>query len=252
MKDWGLIILAAGKGTRLGGKVPKPLRFLGGKPLIAPILEKSLRLSLGQIVIVVSSFTKELQSVFTNPTFSWVMEEPKGTGFCALAGARALQTKNFIIVHADDSYFLPIKVLQNSVTVQEKTKSDLVVGYFCSQKSHPFGIIETGEIETKEQSVTKYYSPESKPPHHSSHKLLAGLYAGRTEWLLAVLPRVDIDKNGEIPLPDIIKIGLEESSNIMAVEVPAGAWFGINTPEDLNEAEDHLKYLQSKSENENS
>ncbi len=59
MNTYGIIILAAGKGERMGGAYPKVLFELGGKPLIGHVLETAYRLHPGRIVVV-AGFGKDL------------------------------------------------------------------------------------------------------------------------------------------------------------------------------------------------
>lgn len=52
MSDVALAVLAAGRGSRFGGKTPKPLLSLRGKPLVAWVLDAALATELRPVILV--------------------------------------------------------------------------------------------------------------------------------------------------------------------------------------------------------
>lgn len=75
---WSTLILAAGRGTRLGGDTPKPLVRLGGRALVEPILTHAAHLTPGRTLVAISDATAAAH--FADPRRQFVMTEPRGTG----------------------------------------------------------------------------------------------------------------------------------------------------------------------------
>src|SRR5262245_27213719 len=50
----GVVVLAAGRGVRFGGDVPKPLVMLAGTTLLARALAAAVAAAIGPVVVVVS------------------------------------------------------------------------------------------------------------------------------------------------------------------------------------------------------
>ena len=84
-----IVILAAGKGARMHSSLPKALQRLGGKPLLAHVLETAASLEHCGIHAVIGHGADLVRRTFENPDFpfagvsglNWVLQEKQlGTG----------------------------------------------------------------------------------------------------------------------------------------------------------------------------
>jgi UDP-N-acetylglucosamine diphosphorylase / glucose-1-phosphate thymidylyltransferase / UDP-N-acetylgalactosamine diphosphorylase / glucosamine-1-phosphate N-acetyltransferase / galactosamine-1-phosphate N-acetyltransferase len=103
------VILAAGKGTRMGPltiNTPKPLIKLLNKPLIEYVLE-ALPEEVSEYVVVVGHLSYQIVSYlghrFKGKGVKYVMQKQAGTGG-ALMSAKPLLQKRFLVVNSDDIY----------------------------------------------------------------------------------------------------------------------------------------------------
>src|SRR5258706_11272035 len=82
-----IAILAAGEGKRMRSALPKVLHLLGGKPLLAHVLETARRLEPGSTCVVYGD--DEVRQRFAERRLEWARQDlPRGTGDalrCALA-----------------------------------------------------------------------------------------------------------------------------------------------------------------------
>ena len=62
-----LIVLAAGKGTRMKSAMPKVLHRLAGKPLLAHVLDTGLELHPAGITVVIGHAADQVQSTIMHP-----------------------------------------------------------------------------------------------------------------------------------------------------------------------------------------
>ena len=67
MEEIGVIILAAGQGTRMKSQLPKVLHPLGGKPLFLHALDVVKRLNPAKIALIVGHGSDAVREAYTNP-----------------------------------------------------------------------------------------------------------------------------------------------------------------------------------------
>ncbi len=79
--SFSVIILAAGRGARMGSTQPKVLQLLAGKPLLHHVLETNQKLAPKQTLVVCGYKGEALQQQCKNYPVDWVWQtEQRGTG----------------------------------------------------------------------------------------------------------------------------------------------------------------------------
>ncbi|MFH1144655.1 MAG: NTP transferase domain-containing protein [Candidatus Eisenbacteria bacterium] len=104
MKDLAVIVLAAGKGTRMPSDVPKVLQPVGGEPLLAHILRTVRSLDPARIVLVLGHRAAEVRQAVTGPDLEIVLQgEQRGTGHAVMQAAPLLDgfRGTVLIVYGD-------------------------------------------------------------------------------------------------------------------------------------------------------
>jgi bifunctional UDP-N-acetylglucosamine pyrophosphorylase / glucosamine-1-phosphate N-acetyltransferase len=82
-----IAILAAGKGKRMRSGLPKVLHPLGGRPLLAHVLDTARTLAADRICVVYGHGGEAVRARFPEPDLAWALQDPpQGTGH-ALAQA---------------------------------------------------------------------------------------------------------------------------------------------------------------------
>ena len=94
---FSLVVLAAGKGSRMKSDLPKVLHKLMGEPLLEYALETADKLAPERLVVVIGHGREKILERFSNRKFAgdrkitWaVQEEQLGTGHAAKIGIDAL------------------------------------------------------------------------------------------------------------------------------------------------------------------
>ncbi len=82
----GAVVLAAGMGTRMRSELPKVLHQVGGKPMVAHVLDTVMALSAKRLGVVVAP-THAAVTEAVRPTPTAVQKEPLGTAHAALSAA---------------------------------------------------------------------------------------------------------------------------------------------------------------------
>lgn len=76
-----VIILAAGKGTRMNSRLPKVLQPLAGQPLLGHVLAQAQRLQVERIIAVYGHGGEQVKKTFAGQDIEWVEQaEQLGTG----------------------------------------------------------------------------------------------------------------------------------------------------------------------------
>jgi len=114
-----VIILAGGKGTRMGGEVPKPLTLVNGKTIIDHQLEylstfpciEGIILSLGHGAQEIQEYIRGRYPT-TNILFS-VEDRPLGTGGGLKLAIQKAQSARVLVFNGDDVTNIPIDTLES-------------------------------------------------------------------------------------------------------------------------------------------
>ncbi len=76
-----VVILAAGKGTRMYSDLPKVLHLLAGKPMVQHVIDAANGVGANNVYLVYGHGGELLQSRLTDPSLKWVLQaEQLGTG----------------------------------------------------------------------------------------------------------------------------------------------------------------------------
>lgn len=81
MKPLSVVILAAGKGTRMYSDLPKVLHPIGGKPMVQHVIDTAKQLKAQRIHLIYGYQGETLQNALKNESLHWVFQaEQLGTG----------------------------------------------------------------------------------------------------------------------------------------------------------------------------
>ncbi|HAT23166.1 MAG TPA: bifunctional N-acetylglucosamine-1-phosphate uridyltransferase/glucosamine-1-phosphate acetyltransferase, partial [Pantoea septica] len=86
-----VVILAAGKGTRMYSDLPKVLHTLAGKPMVQHVIDAATGLGARHIHLVYGHGGDRLKPTLTEPSLNWVLQaEQLGTGHAMHQAAPAV------------------------------------------------------------------------------------------------------------------------------------------------------------------
>ncbi|MFH1609871.1 MAG: bifunctional UDP-N-acetylglucosamine diphosphorylase/glucosamine-1-phosphate N-acetyltransferase GlmU [Candidatus Bipolaricaulota bacterium] len=140
-----VVVLAAGKGTRMRSRLPKVLHPLAGLPLIEHPLRVAQNLSPTRIVVVVSHGADEVRAACAGRELTFVDQgEPWGTGHAVLVARRAVASP-FILVLPGDVPLVPAAALH--ALLAQHRESGATVSLLTMEPSDPgsYGRVVRGE-----------------------------------------------------------------------------------------------------------
>jgi len=98
-----VVVLAAGKGTRMRSAIPKVLHAVAGKPLLGHVLDSAWELNPAAIHVVVGHGKDAIQQSFDNQTLNWVEQaEQLGTGHAVMQALPAIDDDDKVLILAGD------------------------------------------------------------------------------------------------------------------------------------------------------
>lgn len=119
----GIVVLAAGQGTRMKSVLPKVLHKLAGKPLLGHVVSTAASLDPECIVVVHGHGGDQVQQAFEGHKLVWVeQEEQLGTGHAMQQALPALDGMDRVLVLYGDVPLISTQTLERLI---EQTSSEL-------------------------------------------------------------------------------------------------------------------------------
>jgi len=238
MKKIAAIILAAGKGKRMSSKnTNKVVATLGNKQMILHAVDKLKELHLDPIIAVVGFAKESVMKVLDNCVIFAHQSKRLGTAHAVSTALRKLpgDVKTVLVVGGDDSAFYTKETLVNLIGTHQKKHTKL--SFLTIKVDDPTGL---GRVVTDNHGIVKGVI-EEKDATNSQRKIKEinpGCYIFEVDFLKQYLKKVKKSPiTGEYYLTSLIEIAIRNKEKIQAVKGGKILWRGINTPEELKEAE---------------
>jgi bifunctional UDP-N-acetylglucosamine pyrophosphorylase / glucosamine-1-phosphate N-acetyltransferase len=241
-----VIILAAGKGTRMKSDIPKALTSVAGKPILQYLHESILESGVDdRPVVVIGPERQKLCEAFGGLCDYAVQEEQLGTGHAVQSARDVVADARAVIVLYGDHPFVSSITLRRLIELHERaggvvtmmttTLSDFD-DWRCSflhwgrilrdSHGHIVGVREYKDAMESEQAIR-----EVNP----------GLYCFDTAWLWKNIDQIkNFNANGEYYLTDLIELAVAQGQEIVSMSVASEEVIGINTQAEREIAEQVL------------
>ena len=243
-----IVILAAGKGTRMRSSQPKVMHTLAGQPLLQHVLNAAANLKPKALHVVVGSGAELVRSHFEGQQFegceiNWVyQDEQLGTGHAVLQALPSVSEDSQVLVLFGDGPLIQPKTLESIVSLAGSKPALLT-----AELPDPAGL---GRIIRDEQGKfcavveDKDASAEQKKICEINTGVLVAPANKLREWL----PQVKAEnKQQEYYLPDILPLALAEGIEVGSAN-PEFAWEieGVNDRIQLSIMERAYQRRQAK------
>jgi bifunctional UDP-N-acetylglucosamine pyrophosphorylase/glucosamine-1-phosphate N-acetyltransferase len=234
-KNLSIVILAAGKGSRMKSPKAKVLHTISGKPMLYHSIKASLELT--DDVIVVVAHQKEaviasMQAEFDNITFvTQDTENFPGTGGAVMGIAPRYEK---VLVLNGDMPLITADALSGFV----KSDSTIVMSIF--NLDDPSGY---GRVVFDKHGVQRIVEQKDATPQELDITYVnAGIYSFNREVLETYIPKLSNDNSqSEYYLTDIIALAKADGINIEPLEVDEEYFKGVNSKIDLAAAEEIMQ-----------
>jgi len=235
------IILAAGKGTRMGSSdTPKVMYTLSGVPMIYYVVKCVKQAGISEVILVVG-YQKEKIISFLGPEVKYALQEQQlGTGHAVMAAVEQVKEENGeVLVCYGDMPLLRPETLKKLMRVQQLEEPTIILLSVLFQDPFGYGRI-IRDASGGVQAIT-----EQKDCTFEQQKIKevnTGIYMFNCRWLKENISKLNTNNTQkEYYLTDLIKIARQQGEKVMALPLsdPSEA-LGINTLEQLQQAEQVL------------
>lgn len=211
-----VVILAAGKGTRMKSSLPKVLQPLAMKPLLAHVIETAEQLPTDQIVTVIGHGAERVQTQIQHERVQYVMQEQQlGTGHAVMQANAYYQDDDVVLILYGDVPLTRLATLQDLLgLVSEQSPLSLLT--MTLEDSTGYGrIVRDHHHQVTEIVEEKDASPEQK----QIREVNTGIMAVKGKYLMQWLDRLSCDNaQSEYYLTDIIAMCVEEGRSVATTE----------------------------------
>lgn len=227
------VILAAGESTRMKSSMSKVLHPVGGRPMIAHVVESLVNAGISSVALVVGRDADPVASAAKRGDIeisAFLQTERLGTGHAVLAAKEAI-AKGYddILVVFGDTPLITAAPLMAARQALGEGNDVVVIGF---QTTDPTGygrlIVENGELQSIREQ--KDASEEEKRITYCN----GGLMAINGERALELLGKIgNANAKGEYYLTDIVEIARASGGKAIAVEAPEAELMGCNNRAEL-------------------
>ena len=230
-KDLSIVILAAGKGSRMKSNKAKVLHHISGKPMLYHIIKTSQEIS-NDITIVVAhqkdEVIKEISKFFTNINF--VTQDAQNFPGTGGAMMNILPKYESVLVLNGDMPLISADALSGFLN----SNAQIIMSIFELGDPSGYGrvIIENGEV----LKIVEH--KDANKDELKVKSVNAGVYAFSSSVLKKYIPLLKNDNaQKEYYLTDIISLAKADSISIVPLLVDEEHFRGVNSKEDLAECE---------------
>ncbi|GGZ91399.1 bifunctional UDP-N-acetylglucosamine diphosphorylase/glucosamine-1-phosphate N-acetyltransferase GlmU [Novosphingobium arvoryzae] len=235
--DLAVIVLAAGKGTRMKSDLHKVLHPIAGRPMLEHLLASVAALAPARQVVVVGSGRDQLETALNGRASLAVQDPQLGTAHAVQQAESALAgfAGDVLILYGDVPFVAADTMRAMLERLHDADEPAVVVLGFTPDDALQYGrVIAVGDRIVK---MVEY--KDADPEERACNLCNSGLMAVRAADLFALLARVGNDNaQGEYYLPDVVNIALGDGRvcAVVTTEDPDEV-AGINSRAELAEAE---------------
>lgn len=238
-----IVILAAGKGTRMKSATTKVMHKLAGKALVEHVIDTAQRLSPQNMAVVCGNGAEQVQSLLESKNITSVMQhEQLGTGHAVVQAQESFATSEQVLVLYGDVPLTQQSTLEaliqcgnaNSLRILT-TKLDDATGYGRIVRNDDGNVICITEQKDADQATLAIKEVNS------------GIMVLPAQWLTASLSKLENNNaQGEYYLTDMVALAVADGLAIETVCCEDNAEVaGVNTRQQLAELERHYQILQA-------
>jgi bifunctional UDP-N-acetylglucosamine pyrophosphorylase/glucosamine-1-phosphate N-acetyltransferase len=231
-----VIILAAGKGTRMKSRKPKVMHEIANRPMIGHVMAALKPLRCDPVVLVVAPGMEAVAEA-AHPAQVAIQREQLGTGHAVTAARAALKgVSGDLLVLYGDTPFIATATLEAMLKRRHEADDPAVVVLgFRPEEPGFYGRLvlnTTGGLDAIVEAR------DATPPQRAITLCNSGVMAFDAERVLPLLKELRNDNaKGEYYLTDLVALARARGWSCAVVEAPVEELMGVNSRADLAVAE---------------
>lgn len=207
-----VVILAAGKGTRMKSTLPKVLHPIGGKPMVQHIIDTVKQVGATSINLIYGHGADQLQQALAHNELNWCLQtEQLGTGHAVLQAVPFLLDHEDVLILVGDAPLIKASTLQQLLHIKQEADLALLtvhlddptgMGRIIRNGEQVSAIVEHKDATTAQRQITEI---------NTGMMVMSGKNLKR--WLSQLNNQ---NAQGEFYLTDVIEMAANEGKTIKA------------------------------------
>ncbi len=229
-----VVIIAAGRGTRMRSALPKVLHPVCGRPMILWPIAAARAAGAGRIVVV-DGPDRALEPVLPDDVEIVVQAEALGTGDAVRAAVPAFDSNAPVVILSGDVPLITAEAIRELSAAHEAAKAGATLVSVRLEDPTAYGRVVRGADGTVERIVETKAGGDANAKELALDEVNAGIYAFDADALASALGDLRSDNaQREYYLPDVLPLLRDQGRTVAALEIadPDGAR-GVNDRVDL-------------------
>ena len=243
MTDLSIVVLAAGKGKRMYSSLPKVLHPIGGRPMLARVLDTARTLSPSRLVVVYGHGGEAVRAALPDADIVWAEQaEQLGTGHALKMALPALpETGRTLVLYGD------VPLIEASTLEALVAAAGDEAALLTDVLDNPTGygrIVRSADGAISAIVEDKDCTPDERAIREINTGMLVLPSARLAGWLAELR---NGNAQGEYYLTDVVARAVRDGLTVHGVQVPA-SWqaAGVNNKVQLAELERILQQNQAR------
>ena len=226
-----IVILAAGKGTRMGSSLPKVLASLAGRPMLEHVLDSVSQLKKTKLHVVVGHEAQQVRKTFSgNKKINWIKQTKQlGTGHAVKQATKHIRSNSNVVILYGDVPLISESTISKLAKLASKGPALLT---FNKENPTGYGRIVRGSRNKIEAIIEE---KDASPSEKEISEVNSGIMAFKAKDLIRLLGKIkNNNKAKEFYLTDTVHEAHLEKLNIQSLSLSdTNEVLGCNTLEEL-------------------
>ncbi|MEK0411561.1 MAG: fused N-acetyl glucosamine-phosphate uridyltransferase [Pseudomonadota bacterium] len=237
-----IVILAAGKGTRMRSDLPKVLQPLAHKPLLGYVIDVSMSFNPKQLIVVYGYGGELVKKTFSSHHIQWVeQKEQLGTGHALQQAIPFIKDEGSTLILYGDVPLIDQEIIQSLI---KKGQKNLAVLTYTKEDPKGYGrivrkdgriqkIVEEKDCDASQKNIKEINTGIMCAPNHLLNNWLGRLtnHNAQKEYYLTDIVGLSIEDN--------IEVLSESADNEVSIT-------GINSKSELATMERNYQLMTAK------
>ncbi|MCX7616354.1 bifunctional UDP-N-acetylglucosamine diphosphorylase/glucosamine-1-phosphate N-acetyltransferase GlmU [Tepidiforma sp.] len=232
MSGVGVVVLAAGLGTRMRSRLPKVLHPVCGAPMAWHVIEAACALAPARIVVVTGHEAERVEAALAADDVRFVRQEVlDGTAGAVRRCEGALAGCETVVVLNGDAPLARAETLRQLIAARAGRPLAFAVCRLAEPGRMGRVVRDADGEAAAVVEAAEYEGPDGPA------EVNAGLYAFDAAWLWAKLPQVPVGAKGEYYLTHLVAMAAAEGRPAATVTVGEDEALGVDDRVKLAQAE---------------
>ncbi|SEK65526.1 bifunctional UDP-N-acetylglucosamine pyrophosphorylase / Glucosamine-1-phosphate N-acetyltransferase [Roseateles sp. YR242] len=238
-----IVVMAAGKGTRMKSSLPKVLHKLAGRSLLQHVLSRTAALQAQARIVITGHGADQVEAAVAGAGIRFVRQEPQlGTGHAIQQTVPALEDGGSTLILSGDTPLISTPTTQALVEASHGARLVLLTIEYADPTGYG-RIVRDGEAV---KAIVEH--KDATPEQRQIRECYTGIMAAPTEALKRWVGQLsNQNAQGEYYLTDIVAMAVAEGVPVVAVKTTDETEvLGVNSPSQLAHLERRFQRQQAE------